>query len=174
MTRSILYQFILFVTISNQYGVHRLQVIGDGNRRMMTLAHRAQVRRFTSDLLRVLKSLASKQTTVAEFPSLFEKTLNRAFDPTDYGLCALEDLLAQVSENTIVISASPGSAENTEDPQEVVIAIPKREQTAEEIERTKNFANEVMIFHFYLNSLLYEKSGIQLYSRQIFLPCSIA
>lgn len=120
------------------------QVIGDGNRRMMTLAHKAQVRRFTSDLLRVLKSLASKQTTIAEFPSLFEKTLNRTFDPTDYGLCTLEDLLAQVSENTIVISATPGSADNTKNPQEIVIAIPKREQTAEEIERTKVFANEVI------------------------------
>lgn len=124
----------------------RSQVIGDGNRRMLTLAHKAQVRRFTSDLLRVLKSLASKQTTIAEFPTLFEKTLNRTFDPTDYGLCTLEDLLAQVSENTIVISPTAGSEENTKNPKEIVIAIPKREQTAEEIERTKVFANEVIIF----------------------------
>lgn len=111
----------------------------------MTLAHKAQVRRFTSDLLRVLKSLASKQTTVAEFPTLFEKTLNRSFDPVDYGLCCLEDLLSQVSENTIVISTVSGSLENGKDPHDVIIAIPKREQTAEEIERTKVFANEVIL-----------------------------
>lgn len=109
----------------------------------MTLAHKAQVRRFTSDLLRVLKSLASKQTTVAEFPSLFEKTLNRPFDPIDYGLCGLEDLLSQVSENTIVINMVPGS-EDSKNPQNILIAIPKREQTAEEIERTKIFAKEVI------------------------------
>ncbi len=109
---------------------------------MMTLAHKAQVRRFTSDLLRVLKSLASKQTTVAEFPSLFEKTLNRTFDPIDYGLCTLEDLLSQVSENTIVINSTSSISEGSDSP-DTIIAIPKREQTAEEIERTKVFASEV-------------------------------
>lgn len=100
----------------------------------MTLSHKAQVRRFTSDLLRVLKSVASKQVPIVDFGTLFEKTLGRAFDPVDYGLCSLDDLLSQVSENTVVIGHLDGQKS---------VAIPKREQTPEEIERTKAFAKEV-------------------------------
>lgn len=92
------------------------------------------MRRFTSDLLRVLKSVASKQVPIEEFASLFEKTLGRPFDPVDYGLCSLEDLLLQLSENTVVIGHLDGQKS---------VAIPKREQTPEEIERTKAFAKEV-------------------------------
>lgn len=138
-----------------------VQVIGEGNRRMLTLAHKAQIRRFTSDLLRVLKSLASKQTTIGEFPSLFEKTIGRSFDPVDYGLCYLEDLLSQISENTVVIhpASSANGADTVNEPADTVIAIPKREQTAEEIERTKIFANEVveLLSHAPQCSMLFNK-----------------
>ncbi|XP_029345012.1 meiosis regulator and mRNA stability factor 1 isoform X2 [Acyrthosiphon pisum] len=112
-----------------------VQVFGEGNKRFMTLSHKAQVRRFTSDLLRVLKSVASKQVPIVDFGTLFEKTLGRVFDPVDYGLCSLDDLLSQVSENTVVIGHLDGQKS---------VAIPKREQTPEEIERTKAFAKEVI------------------------------
>jgi len=116
------------------------QVFGEGNKRFMTLSHKAQVRRFTSDLLRVLKSVASKQVPIVDFGTLFEKTLGRAFDPVDYGLCSLDDLLSQVSENTVVIGHLDGQKS---------VAIPKREQTPEEIERTKAFAKEVSFSNNY-------------------------
>ncbi|XP_050521810.1 meiosis regulator and mRNA stability factor 1 [Daktulosphaira vitifoliae] len=127
-----------------------VQVFGEGNKRFMTLAHKAQMRRFTSDLLRVLKSVASKQVPVVEFASLFEKTLGRTFDPVDYGLCSLEDLLSQVSENTVVIGHLDGQKS---------VAIPKREQTPDEIERTKAFAKEVieLLSHAPQCSLLFNK-----------------
>ncbi|XP_011872655.1 PREDICTED: meiosis arrest female protein 1 homolog [Vollenhovia emeryi] len=48
-----------------------VQVMGEGNKRVVTLSHRAQVRRFTSDLLRVLKSKTSKQVMLSEFPSVY-------------------------------------------------------------------------------------------------------
>ncbi|XP_025408796.1 meiosis regulator and mRNA stability factor 1 isoform X2 [Sipha flava] len=111
-----------------------VQVFGEGNKRFITLAHKAQMRRFTSDLLRVLKSVASKQVPILEFATLFEKTLGRVFDPVDYGLCSLDDLLSQVSENTVVIGHLDGQKS---------VAIPKREQTPEEIERTKAFSKEI-------------------------------
>ncbi|XP_046671774.1 meiosis regulator and mRNA stability factor 1-like isoform X1 [Homalodisca vitripennis] len=114
---------------------HVVQVMGEGNKRVVTLSHRAQVRRFTSDLLRVLKSQASKQLLVSELHQLFERTLGRTFDPVDYGLCYLEDLLSQLSANIVLVSGE-GS--------ELTIAIPKREQTPEEIERTKQFASQVI------------------------------
>jgi meiosis arrest female protein 1 len=49
--------------------------MGEGNKRVVTLSHRAQVRRFTSDLLRVLKSKASKQVALSEFPNVYSRVI---------------------------------------------------------------------------------------------------
>lgn len=49
--------------------------MGEGNKRVVTLSHRTQVRRFTSDLLRVLKSKASKQVALSEFPSVYSRVI---------------------------------------------------------------------------------------------------
>ena len=50
-----------------------LQILGGGSRRFVTLSHRAQVKRFTSDILRVLKSQASKQINVKDMPIVYSK-----------------------------------------------------------------------------------------------------
>ncbi|XP_025073854.1 meiosis regulator and mRNA stability factor 1 [Pogonomyrmex barbatus] len=115
---------------------HTVQVMGEGNKRVVTLSHRAQVRRFTSDLLRVLKSKASKQVALSEFPSVYTRVIAKPWDIVDYGVCDIEDILGEVSENTVVVTPMEGG--------DKMIAIPKREQTAEEIERTKLFAKEVI------------------------------
>lgn len=131
--------------------------MGEGNKRVVTLSHRAQVRRFTSDLLRVLKAQASKQVTLSEFPGVYARVLGKfnnfylrqnqnkiqmyqfflgkPWDVVDYGVCDIEDILGEVSENTVVVTNFNGNDQ--------LIAIPKREQTPEEIERTKQFAVEV-------------------------------
>lgn len=114
-----------------------VQVLGEGNKRMVTLSHRAQVRRFTSDLLRVLKAQYSKQVTLSEFPVAYQRVLNRPFEIVNYGVCRVEDLLAEVAETTVLVSSIPDS-------NDVLIAIPKREQTQEEMEKTKQFASEVL------------------------------
>lgn len=59
----------------------------------------------------------------------------KPWDVVDYGVCEIEDILSKVSENTVVVTTINGG--------DKIIAIPKREQTAEEIERTKQFAVEV-------------------------------
>lgn len=110
--------------------------MGDGIRRIITLSHSAQVRRFTSDLLRVLKVQPSKQISITAFPTAYEKVINKPFNPMEYGLCMFEDLLQEVPENTIVF---------TRFDDDLVIAIPKREQTNEEIIKTKQFALEVSV-----------------------------
>ncbi|XP_036147876.1 meiosis regulator and mRNA stability factor 1 isoform X5 [Monomorium pharaonis] len=115
---------------------HTVQVMGEGNKRVVTLSHRAQVRRFTSDLLRVLKSKASKQVALSEFPSVYNRVIAKPWDIVDYGVCDIEDILSEVSENTVVVTPLEDC--------DKMIAIPKREQTAEEIERTKLFAKEVI------------------------------
>lgn len=61
--------------------------------------------------------------------------LAKPWDIVDYGVCEIEDILSEVSENTVVMTTINGG--------DKMIAIPKREQTAEEIERTKQFAFEV-------------------------------
>lgn len=115
---------------------HVVQILGEGSRRHVTLSHKAQMKRFTSDLLRNLKAQASKQMNVSVFPALYEKTLGRPFDPRDYGLCHLSDLLAQVVEASVVVMTTADGEE--------IIALPKREQTLDEVERTKQFALEVV------------------------------
>lgn len=113
---------------------HVIQIMGEGrSRAMITLSHRAQVKRFTSDLLRVLKSQASKQVGLMELPSVFEKTLIRKFKISDYGVCDVEDILQEVSETSVVLSGEGD---------DLYIAIPKREQTQDEMEKTQIFARE--------------------------------
>lgn len=115
---------------------HTVQVMGEGNNRVITLSHRAQVRRFTSDLLRVLKSKASKQVALSEFPSVYARVIAKPWDIVDYGVCDIEDILNEIPKNTIVVTLINGG--------DKMIAIPKREQTEEEIKRTKRFAIEVI------------------------------
>lgn len=47
------------------------QILGMGSKRLLTLTHRAQVKRFTQDLLKLLKSQASKQVIVREFSQAY-------------------------------------------------------------------------------------------------------
>lgn len=93
------------------------------------------MKRFTSDLIRILKCQTSKQIPISQFSIAYEKSFPRPFDPRDYGLCALADLLVQVAEASVVVMGVVNG--------ESVIGMPKREQTFEEMERTKQFAVEV-------------------------------
>ncbi|XP_046394485.1 meiosis regulator and mRNA stability factor 1 isoform X2 [Ischnura elegans] len=131
-----------------------VQVMGDGGRRIVTLSHRAQVRRFTSDLLRILKSQANKQVALSTFPSTYEKVIGQPFHAPDYGVCYLEDILVEVSENTVVLTTDPSGLST-----DVIISVPKREQTPNEIEKTKQFALEVveLLRHAPQCSLLFNK-----------------
>lgn len=116
---------------------HVVQIIGEGSRAMITLSHRAQVKRFTSDLLKVLKTQPSKQIALYDLPTMFEKSTHKTFKISDYGVCEIEDMIADVSETSVVISTECN--DGTDD---VMISIPKREQTNEEVSRTQKFAEE--------------------------------
>jgi meiosis arrest female protein 1 len=78
-----------------------VQIIGDSSRAMITLSHRAQVKRFTSDLLRVLKAQPAKQITLYDLPAVFEKSMSRTFKICDYGVCEIKDILTEVSKTSI-------------------------------------------------------------------------
>ncbi|KAM5152310.1 meiosis regulator and mRNA stability factor 1 isoform 2-T2 [Mantella aurantiaca] len=114
---------------------HVLQILGMGSKCFLTLTHRAQVKRFTQDLLKLLKSQASKQVIVREFLHAYHWSFSRDWDVTEYGVCELVDIVSEIPDTTICV---------TQQDNEVVISIPKRERTPEEIERTKQFAKEVV------------------------------
>ena len=46
----------------------------------------SQVKRFTNDLLKVLKAQPSKQISILDLPICFEKAFTRIFKITDYGV----------------------------------------------------------------------------------------
>ncbi|XP_031419446.1 meiosis regulator and mRNA stability factor 1 isoform X2 [Clupea harengus] len=114
---------------------HVLQILGLGSKRLLTLTHRSQVKRFTQDLLKLLKFQASKQVVIRDFMQAYHWCFSRDWSVIDYGMCDLMDLLTEIPDTTITI---------TQQDDDMVISVPKRERTAEEQERTRQFAKEVV------------------------------
>ncbi|XP_024252212.1 meiosis regulator and mRNA stability factor 1 isoform X6 [Oncorhynchus tshawytscha] len=114
---------------------HVLQILGMGTKRLLTLTHRAQVKRFTQDLLKLLKFQASKQVAITDFMQAYHWCFSRDWRVLDYGMCDLMDLLAEIPDTTITI---------THQDLDTVISVPKRDRTSDEMERTKQFGKEVV------------------------------
>uniref|UniRef100_A0AAY5EIT1 Meiosis regulator and mRNA stability factor 1 n=1 Tax=Electrophorus electricus TaxID=8005 RepID=A0AAY5EIT1_ELEEL len=114
---------------------HVLQILGLGSRRLLTLTHRAQVKRFTQDLLKLLKFQASKQVVIKDFMQAYHWCFSRNWQVIDYGMCDLMDLLTEIPDTTITI---------TQQDSDMIISIPKRDRTAEEVEHTRQFGKEVV------------------------------
>ncbi|XP_064862240.1 meiosis regulator and mRNA stability factor 1-like isoform X7 [Oncorhynchus nerka] len=114
---------------------HVLQILGMGTKRLLTLTHRAQVKRFTQDLLKLLKFQASKQVAITDFMQAYHWCFSRDWCVLDYGMCDLMDLLAEIPDTTITI---------THQDLDTVISVPKRDRTSDEMERTKQFGKEVV------------------------------
>jgi len=80
---------------------HILQILDSQYDKKLTLTHRVQVRRFSNDLIKVLKSHPTKQMFADEYPISYEKHFGRKFEIRDYGVCYLEDMLAELPESII-------------------------------------------------------------------------
>lgn len=105
----------LFEALSNV-----VQVMGEGENRLITLTHRTQIRRFTADLYKVLRGQVNKSLLLSQLPEIFSQTQNRPFDITDYGVCCITDILdGLMSNNTVVIQNIPETGD-------MLISIPKR------------------------------------------------
>uniref|UniRef100_A0A3P8Q340 Meiosis regulator and mRNA stability factor 1 n=1 Tax=Astatotilapia calliptera TaxID=8154 RepID=A0A3P8Q340_ASTCA len=111
---------------------HVLQILGMGTKRLLTLTHRAQVKRFTQDLLKLLKFQASKQVAIKDFMQAYHWCFSRDWRVTDYGICDLMDLLTEIPDTTITI---------TQQGECITVNL---ERTMEELERTKQFGKEVV------------------------------
>ncbi|KAK3575330.1 hypothetical protein QTP86_024734 [Hemibagrus guttatus] len=127
---------------------HVLQILGLGSKRLLTLTHRAQVKRFTQDLLKLLKFQASKQVIIRDFMQAYHWCFSRDWQVIDYGMCDLMDLLTEIPDTTITI---------TQQDSDTVISLLTffntnllfkmfcfLERTTEEMERTRQFGKEVV------------------------------
>lgn len=115
-----------------------VQVMGEGEDRLITLTHKTQIRRFTTDLLRILRAQANKSVLLSQLTHIFTQTQNRLFDVTDYGVCDIVDILDGLVNSNAVVVSSFGLGND------IVISIPKRKQSGAEIEKTCIFAGEVV------------------------------
>lgn len=82
---------------------HVVQIIGDGTNRYITLTHREQIKRFASDLIKVVKSQPGKKLKLSQFANAYEMVLGRVFKVEDYGTNNINVLLAEIWEGTINI-----------------------------------------------------------------------
>lgn len=123
-----------------------VQVMGEGENRQITLTHKVQMQRFRTDLLRILRTQSTKSILLSHLPMIFEQvqcsgsstSQFRKFNITDYGVCDINDILdALVNTNVVVVNSIPHMLDT-------MISIPKRKQSAAEIEKTSNFAAEVV------------------------------
>ena len=62
-------------------------MLGTGDRKVLTLSHRAQVKRFIADVLKVLKTQPGKQLAVSDLPATFGELV----DPLDLVFRAISD-----------------------------------------------------------------------------------
>uniref|UniRef100_A0A182MZE3 HTH OST-type domain-containing protein n=1 Tax=Anopheles dirus TaxID=7168 RepID=A0A182MZE3_9DIPT len=114
-----------------------VQVMGDGENRHITLTHRTQIRRFTNDLLKILRNRANKSVLLSQLPTVFLHAQNRPFDVTDYGVCNLLDIV----DGLVYSNSITTKVHNDND---VMISIVKRKQTVSEQDKTSVFAGEVV------------------------------
>ncbi|CAG5031554.1 unnamed protein product [Parnassius apollo] len=121
-------------------------VLGSGSYRVITISAAAQSRRWTSDLVKLLKAQPGRAISPHDIPQLYQATFGRPFSPVDYGLCTLDELMQRVTPQTVVMSP-----DNT-------IALPRRTPTPEERARTAQFAVQAVELLCYTPNLRMEFS----------------
>lgn len=110
-----------------------------GHQKYITLTHREQVKRFSSELTRILRSRKSqdKKLLVTQVADAYESFYSKPFDLANYGVCTVEDLLNDIWDGGLQLTrANDGTF--------VSIEIPRKEQSSIEKIRTRTFASEVV------------------------------
>lgn len=111
-----------------------VQVLGDGNKRILTLTHRCQVKRFFNDLVRILKGKPQRSMSISEIPKEFSNFSKKPFDIIDFGVCYLDDLIDELKDNKeVVIDHEHGH-----------IKLYRKEQTDVEKFATQIFADDII------------------------------
>ena len=113
-----------------------VQTLGEGARASITISHAAQVKRFTNDLLKVLKLQPEKQLLLSHLPEAFRSCFQRNFDIASYGVCYVVDMVEELPEGTVLMEKVADD--------DFMISVFKRKQTREELAKVKVFAKEVI------------------------------
>jgi len=116
---------------------HTLQILDGEYEKKLTLTHRVQVRRFSNDLLKVMKSHTTlvRQMFADEYPAAYEKHFQKQFNIRDYGVCYLEDMLAELPDTIISRKEINGRT---------FIQIPKIMQLEEELTCMKRLTYDII------------------------------
>ncbi|CAF1011563.1 unnamed protein product [Adineta steineri] len=111
-----------------------IQILGDGNKRIMTITHRCQMKRFTNDIIRILKNKPQRSMSISEIPIEYEMAYKKSFSVADFGMCYLEDLVNEVKDNKeLVVEADKD-----------IIKLYRKERTDLEVYATRNFEKDVI------------------------------
>jgi len=62
-----------------------IQILGDGNKRIMTITHRCQMKRFTNDIIRILKNKPQRSMSISEIPIEYGKLFDFQIRKQNYG-----------------------------------------------------------------------------------------
>lgn len=111
--------------------IYLFQVLGSGSSRIITISAAAQSRRWTSELVKVLKGQPGRAVQLHELPQLYHAATGRPFSPVDYGVCTVAELMQRVNPQAVTV-APDGT-----------ISLPRRLPTPEERARTREFAMQV-------------------------------
>ncbi|CAH2037602.1 unnamed protein product, partial [Iphiclides podalirius] len=119
-------------------------VLGSGSYRVITISAAAQSRRWTSDLVKLLKAQPGRVVAPRDIPQLYQVAFGRPFSPIDYGLCTLDELMQRVAPQAVVMCPDGG------------VALPRRTPTPEERARTSQFAVQAVELLCYTPNLRME------------------
>ncbi|CAH0667451.1 unnamed protein product [Chilo suppressalis] len=121
-------------------------VLGSGSSRIITISASAQSRRWTSDLVKLLKAQPGRAILPLDIAQLYQETFGKPFSTVDYGVCTLNELIQRVAPQSVTIGTDG------------TISLPRRTPTPEERARTGQFALEAVELLCYTPNLRMEFS----------------
>lgn len=107
-------------------------VLGTGCSRMITLSCSAQAKRWSGELLRLLRAQPVRTAQLSELPKLYQQVFGRPFSPADYGVCTMGELLDLVTPHAVQLSPSG------------VLSLPRRAPPPRHHARTLAFAAQAL------------------------------
>ncbi|XP_052740437.1 meiosis regulator and mRNA stability factor 1 [Bicyclus anynana] len=80
-------------------------VLGSGSHRVITISAAAQSKRWTSDLIKIIKSQPGNVIRIHDIPEIYQTTIGRPFNSVDYGVCTVKELMKKVSRDSVTFAA---------------------------------------------------------------------
>jgi len=111
-----------------------VQVLGDGNKRILTITHRCQIKRFANEMIRILKNKRQRSMPIEDIPKEYEMMYKKSFNVADYGMCFLQDLVFEIKDHKELVV----------DLDNDLIKLYRKERTELEIYATYNFQKDVI------------------------------